>query len=327
MAAGWEPGEIVLKFRLGEFVLCRYPIPAMVCRDSFLEIPPGFSLQIPETALDQHGVDAAFILSCPLQGPLPRLSRAGNFVRYLMAEYRHYYIRIRGTFDHYFSSFNPRTRATILRKVRKFESLYGSDGSFRQHATPEEIAEFWPLARQLSARTFQERMLGQGLPGGAEFQTTIDALARANRVRGYLLLADSRPVSYVFGPIIGKHTFLYDFVGYDPEFAKLSPGIVLQYYIIRSIFQEEHLKVYDLCVGEGEHKRVFANSYQECADILYLRANTKSHALITAHLALQGLSRLIVSLLDRLRCKTTVKKMIRSQFRQRTPNSFPGWHP
>ena len=326
METRWKSGEIVLKFRLGEFVLCRCPIPALVCRESFLEIPPAFSLQIPEPTLDQHGVNAAFILSCPLPGPLPRLSRAGNLIRYLMTGYRHYYIRIQGTFDDYLSTFKPRTRATILRKVRKFESLYGTDNSFRQHATPEQIAEFWPLARRLSARTFQERMLGQGLPDDAEFQTTIDALARASRVRGYLLLADSRPVSYVFGPIIDNRVFLYDYLGYDPAFAKLSPGIVLQYYIIRSIFQEEHLKVYDLCVGEGEHKRLFANAYRECADILYLRANAKSRALITAHFGLQGLSRLIVALLDRLHCKTTVKKMIRSQFRQKTPNSFPGRH-
>ncbi len=321
MAARWEPGEIVLKFRLGEFVLFRYTFPAMVCRENFLEIPPALSLEVPEPELELHGLDAAFVRSCPLSGTLPRLSRRGPFIRYLSTRYRHYYIRRRGTFDQYLSTFNPRTRATILRKVRKFESIYGSENSFREYADPEEIAAFWPLARQVSARTFQERMLGQGLPDDSRFRMTIDTLARANRVRGYLLVAESRPVAYVFGPIIDNRILLYDYVGYDSAFAKLSPGTVLQYYIVRRIFQEGRVEIYDLCVGEGEHKRIFANGYKDCADIIHLRANAKSYALVTAHFQLQWLSRLFVTMLDKLHCKAAVKRIIRSPFRPDTPTA------
>jgi CelD/BcsL family acetyltransferase involved in cellulose biosynthesis len=319
MEPRWEPGEIVLKFRWGEFVLFRYTLPALVCHENFLEVPPALSLQAPEPELELHGLDAAFVRSCPLSGVLPRLSQAGPFIRYLSTQYRHYYVRRQGSFEHYLAAFNPRTRATILRKVRKFESICGSENGFREHTTPEQIAAFWPLARQISARTFQERMLGQGLPDDSRFRMTIDTLAQANRVRGYLLVAGSRPVSYVFGPIIDNRILLYDYVGYDSAFAKLSPGTVLQYYIIRRIFQEGHVAIYDLCVGEGEHKRVFANGFKECADILYLRANAKTHALVTTHFLLQRLSSLFVTLLDELHCKAAVKKMIRSRFRPNTP--------
>ena len=190
MEARWKPGEIVLKFRMGEFVLFRHPIPGMICQESFLEIPPALSLRAPERELDQHGLDAAFIRSCPVSEALPRLSRRGDFIRYLTTEYRHYYIRRQGVFAEYLATFNARRRATILRKVRKFEGIYGPDNSFREYTTPEEIAEFWPLARQISITTFQERMLGQGLPDDFEFRKAIVTLARANRVRGYLLFAD-----------------------------------------------------------------------------------------------------------------------------------------
>ena len=127
----------------------------------------------------------------------------------------------------------------------------------------------------------------------------------------------------MLGPVFGNRIFLYDFVGYDAAFAKLSPGIVLQYYIIRSIFQEERLEVYDLCVGEGDHKRIFANAYKDCADIIYLRANARSRALVTVHFVLQRLSRFIVTMFDRLHCKAAVKKVIRSQFRQQAPLTLP----
>jgi hypothetical protein len=318
----WKPGKIALKFRLGEFILFQCAIPATVCQENFLVIPPALSLQAPQQELEQNGLDAAFVPSCPLCGSLPRYSRAGAFIRYLKAAYRHHYIQIGASFDGYLATLNPRTRATILRKVRKFESIYGSEKSFGKYATPEEIAEFWPLARQVSAKTYQERMLGQGLPDDLEFRMAIDTLARAGRVRGYLLLADCQPVSYVFGPIIDHRIFLYDYVGYDSAFAGLSPGIVLQYYIIRSIFQEECLEVYDLCVGDGEHKRIFANAYKECADIIYLKAEAKHQALVAAHFVLQRLSRLIVTMIDRLHGKAAVKKMIRSQFRPKTPTAI-----
>ncbi len=314
MGVRWEPGEIVLKFRLGEFVLFRYTIPALVHQESFLDASPALSLQAPETELEQHGLEAAFIRSCPLPGNLPRLARVGGFVRYLTTEYRHYYIQRQGGFDDYLAAFSARRRATLLRKVRKFESLYGRDTSFREFATPEEIAEFWPYARRISARTFQERMLAQGLPGDAEFQSTIATLARTGGVRGYLLFAGTRPVSYVLGPVLDNRVFLYDFVGYDPAFAKLSPGIVLQYYIIRRLFQERRLEVYDLCVGEGEHKRAFANACKDCGDVIYLRTGSKHLAAAVMHLVLHTASRFVVTLLAKLRLKSTVKKMVRSRF-------------
>jgi hypothetical protein len=314
METRWEPGEFVLKFRLGEFILFRYAFPALVCQESFLAIPPALSLQTPEFELEQHGLDVAFIRSCPLAGPLPRLSRVGDCIRGLQAAYRHFYIVLQGTFEEYLSAFHARTRATILRKVRKFEKLYGPDKNFRESTTPDEIAEFWPHAREISAATFQERMLGQGLPGDPEFQSTIDTLARLNGVRGYLLFAGSRPVSYVFGPVLDNRIFLYDFVGYDPAFAELSPGIVLQYYIIRRLFQERRLEVYDLCVGEGEHKRIFANACKTCGDILYFKASPKYLTALVTHLLLQTISRLVVTTFDRLDLKSTVKKKIRSRF-------------
>lgn len=320
METRWEPGEIVLKFRLGEFILFRYAIPALVCQEGFMEIPPALSRQPPEFELERHGLDVAFVRSCPLPGPLPRLSRMGGFIRYLKAEYRHYYIQRRGTFEEYLSAFNARTRATILRKVRKFESIYGSDNTFHEYAKPEEVAEFWPYARQTSARTFQERMLGQGLPNDSAFRSTIEALARLNSVRGYLLFAGSRPVSYVFGPVLDNRIFLYDFVGYDPAFARLSPGIVLQYYIIRRMFQEQRLEIYDLCVGEGEHKRIFANACKTCGDIMFLNASPKYLTAVAIDFLLQTTSRYTVALLDQLHLKSTVKKKIRSRFSAYPPD-------
>jgi hypothetical protein len=75
----------------------------------------------------------------------------------------------------------------------------------------------------VSALTYQERLLDAGLPAGPEALERMRALARRDQMRGWLLFVDARPISYLYAPAEGD-TLIYAFLGYDPEFAELSPA-------------------------------------------------------------------------------------------------------
>ena len=56
-----------------------------------------------------------------------------------------------------------KSRSTLHKKVKKF--LDSGEGSgMRTFTKPHEIAEFHRLARGVSARTYQERLLDAGIP-------------------------------------------------------------------------------------------------------------------------------------------------------------------
>jgi CelD/BcsL family acetyltransferase involved in cellulose biosynthesis len=79
------------------------------------------------------------------------------------------------------------------------------------------------------------------------------ALARRDQMRGWLLFVDARPISYLYAPAEGD-TLIYAYLGYDPEFADLSPGTVLQLEAMRQLMDEDGFRLFDFTEGEGQHK-------------------------------------------------------------------------
>jgi CelD/BcsL family acetyltransferase involved in cellulose biosynthesis len=96
------------------------------------------------------------------------------------------------------------------------------------------------------------------------------ALASRDGVRAWLLFLGGKPISYLYAPAEGE-TLVYAYLGYDPEFAELSPGTVLQMEALREAMGEGRFKLFDFTEGEGQHKRQFASGEIECLDLLLVR--------------------------------------------------------
>jgi CelD/BcsL family acetyltransferase involved in cellulose biosynthesis len=309
----WEPTDSTLKFQLGEWILTRRPIRALSCRTHFMSIPVAYPLVPPEEALLGSGREVAVVTSCPVDSDLPSLKLYPRHIRYVSSRYRHYLVETKGTFDDYLAGFKSKTRSGLKRKVNKFHREFPGEGVFREYRQPEEMAEFLNEARKISARTFQERLLGRGLPEGERFLDELKEQAGRDQLRGYILFAGDDPVSFILAPVIDEQIALYDYVGFDPAFGHLSPGTVLQYHVVESLFAEENLTAYDLCTGEGEHKRLFATRQIDCADIYFFRKTFRFLVMTASHLALSRISSSLVKLLSVLGLKRRLKKFFRAK--------------
>lgn len=177
------------------------------------------------------------------------------------------------------------TRATIKRKRKRLVEASGGTLDIRRYRGPDEIAAFHPLARAVSATTYQERLLDAGLPEG---MAGLVALASANRLRAWLMFVEDRPVAYLCCTAQGT-ALRYDHVGHDPAFAQLSPGSVLQVEALRDLFADR-FAAFDFTEGEGQHKRQFATGGTACVDLLLLRPTLVNRALLGA---LTGFDRLV----------------------------------
>lgn len=309
----WERKTVSQRILLGEFEVFKPRFESIVTDTNFLHMPSDLAENPPLAEMREAGADVASVNSCPVGRTLGKMTRMGGSYRYVTNQYKHYFVRLDGSFDDYIASFNSKTRSTLLRKVRRFEKISPDTESFHVYRTPDEMEEFVRLARDVAEKTFQEHLFGYGLPDTPEFRAEIVERARQEAVEGYILFAGERPVAYIHGPITGGSIILYDHVGYDPEFRNYSPGTVLQYHVIQHLFNDGRLDVYDLCTGEGEHKRIFANDYAFCADMYFFRPRPRYMFVFFTHDLFQRLSRSVTWILEKLKIKSRVKRFIRGR--------------
>lgn len=235
-------------------------------------VPPG---------LNAEEADGLRVLSAPvgrvdeILGQLPGYAPGGR------QDYRRFYIAMDGSYEEYLARFSGKTRSTLRRKQRKLAKECGGTYGLSEHRTPAEIEEFLAAALPLSARTYQARLLDAGLPDTPEARAGMMARAEADELRCFLLRAHGEPVAYLSLPVVGQ-TLVYAHLGYDPDWARLSPGTVLQMEALERLFGERRYRWFDFTEGEGAHKAMFGTDSVECASFLLLRDTLANRALLGA---------------------------------------------
>ena len=233
-----------------------------------LGLAEALSGTIPELPPLPQDQDGYLVTSLPAER-LDALKAAHPTLRCTVRQrYRRSYVSLDGGFETYLSTFSAKSRSTLKRKLRRFVERSGGTLDLRCYRRPTEMEEFHRHARAVSALTYQEKLLDAGLPEDA--LPAMRELASRDAMRGWVLFLDGRPVSYLHAPAEGD-TLIYAHLGYDPEFAQLSPGTVLQLEAIRALMNEGRFRLFDFTEGEGLHKMRFATGSIACVDVLLLR--------------------------------------------------------
>lgn len=260
---------------------------------------------LPPLDRDAHGY---LVTSLPADRRDAVVAGAGGMIAFTRQSYTRRYIDLGGEFDAYFARLSSNTRSAMRRKTRRLADASGGVLDIRRYRTPDELAQFHDVAREISQKTYQEKLLGGGLPDDPAFLRAMAALAAADQARAWLLSIGGVPAAYLYCPI-DSGVVRYDHVGHDPAFADLSPGSVLQLEALRDLFGEGTLRRFDFTEGDGQHKQQFATGGVDCVDLLLLRPSVVNRLTTvalggfdramavgkraTAQLGLQGLARRI----------------------------------
>ena len=308
--SGWHRRSVPLKFQLGDWTLFSVALPLQERAERLGDA--AVPVEAPSAPADElvDGSRGFLIRGLPIADGVPRVSRNGDYICYVIHRYQHCYIDFGQSFDDYQKKFSAKTRSTLNRKVRKFEAHAGGAVRWRTYRTPEEIEAFIPLARGIAEKSYQEKLFGAGLPASAEFIAEARAQAAEDRVRAYLLFDGDKPVSYLYCPA-HEDVLLYAYLGYDPEWMHLSVGTVLQWLALKQLFEEGRFRYFDFDEGESDHKRLFATHQRQCANVLLMRRSLSARALIYGHLTVDGLSTWAGSRLDQLGLKKRIRRYLR----------------
>lgn len=266
-----------LRFQIGARTLAAVPRRLIRVPLSLDDVLAGRAPVLPPLGPGDHGF---LVTSLPAE----RLAelRAAGLVAAVRQRYHRYWVDLEGGEAAWRAALSANARSAIKRKHRKLAAEPGF--AITRHRTPAEIAAFHPQARAVSATTYQEALLGSGLPLDP---APLLALAAADRVRAWLLRAGGKPIAYLACTADGA-TLRYDHVGHDPARAAWSPGSVLQAQALADLFAEGRFARFDFTEGEGQHKRGLATGSVECVDLLLLRPTLANRLTLAALAGFDG---------------------------------------
>ncbi|MFW5969806.1 MAG: GNAT family N-acetyltransferase [Halofilum sp. (in: g-proteobacteria)] len=308
-----EQGEKILHLpcRLGEITFWSPALRLWVYRAGLFE--GASEAEVTERVrAEARRRDGAFLNSLRVSEGRAGLSLRNGFLRYVPQHDDRYVIDLSGSFDDYMTGFATKTRSTLRRKIRRFEREAGGELDVREYRSRDELADFLGSARTVSAQSYQEIMLDAGLPDSDTFSAEALANAEAGQCRGYLLFFEGRPVAYMYCPV-RDGVARYAYVGYDQEFASLSPGTVLLLNVLERLHDDPDIHTFDFLEGgdEGSHKAFFANRRLSCTNVFLLRPTPRNSAIVLVHAASRRLSRGLARTLDRLGLKQRIRQAIR----------------
>jgi CelD/BcsL family acetyltransferase involved in cellulose biosynthesis len=226
------------------------------------------------------GRDGVRVLSAPTARLAAITAHFAGFIVGGRQDYRRHYITMDQSFEAYMGRFSGKTRSTLRRKARKLAEEAGGY-TVTEHRTPAEIEAFLAAALPLSARTYQSRLLDAGLPGDAPSRRAMLEAAEAGLMRAFLLDAGGAPVAYLSLPVAGE-TLVYAHLGYDPEWARLSVGTVLQMDALERLFGEGRFRWFDFTEGDGAHKEMFGTHWAACSSLVLLEPTLANRTLLGA---------------------------------------------
>ena len=278
------PQSVPISFAIGSRRVLSVPRRLATLAFSLEDILSG---TLPFLPAPQGGPDGIRILSAPSAQVDALAARFPGHVLGGRQDYHRHFIAMTGSYEEYLARFSGKTRATLRRKQRKLADRAGRGFKVTAHRTPAEVEAFLQKALPLSARTYQARLLDAGLPTHESDRRAMLEAAEADRMRCFLLHAEGEAIAYLSLPVEGA-TLVYAHLGYDPDWARLSPGTVLQMEALEQLYAEGRFRYFDFTEGDGAHKALFGTDSVECASFLLLRGDVGNRLLLGSLAAFDG---------------------------------------
>jgi CelD/BcsL family acetyltransferase involved in cellulose biosynthesis len=301
--------RVTFSLKFGEFVLSRKSFNAVSLYFELGEHPELAALAAANLRDGPYDLVRFPNVDATLRTGLLRWSSGRLW--YAPAAYPLYCVDLKGSFEDYLCKFSQKSRKNLRRDREKLKRISGGNEYFREYRLPGEMRDFCSVARSISAKTYQERLLGVGLPDSPEFVEDMIRRAEHDLVRGYILYDKDHPVAFAYCSGRDKQ-LTYNTIGYDPAYTDHSPGRVLLYCLLDSLFAEKRFELFDFGMGDGFYKSFFSTHSFNCANIFCFRLSAKNLAFVISHAGLAALSRTVVRLTQALNIKDKIKKWARA---------------
>jgi hypothetical protein len=158
------------------------------------------------------------------------------------------------TFEAIYGHMSPKHRKNIKREIRQLFSEKNA-ARIRCYDKESDLGEMFHVVEGIAAKTYQ-RGLGAGFADNSQVRQRLGLAAQKGWLRANVLYIEDRPVAFWIGMLYHR-SFVSEYLGYDPEFRRLSPGIVLIMRVIEGFCNRANgdvVQELDFGLGGAEYK-------------------------------------------------------------------------
>lgn len=228
---------------------------------------------------------------------------------------KHYATSIPGTMDEYYQRLSHNSRSQAKSKVKKLVKQFPKQWRLRCFRNVEELDELVRDGERVAGKSYQ-RGLGVGFQDTSEERARIKLKAQKGWLRAYILYLGDEPAAIWFGDI-NEGIFGSDYLAFDPQFAKFSPGICLIVMVIEGFCGNlaEPVRGVDFATGYARYKEMFSDSVLEEKNSYIFAPTLKGTALNVSRFLAGNVNNSLKWLLTRTNLLEIVKRTWRSKMR------------
>lgn len=219
----------------------------------------------------------------------------------------HYRLELPPTFAECCAVRSGKSMKQIRRHAKRLGELHEDGLRMEELRDPVELTARAAEIEKLMAEAWQAAALGHRLDVGQVAQ-----VAARGWVRSFFLRCGPIPVAFVLCYQAGG-TLIREQSGYNPEYAKYYPGEILLYMMLERLYRDDTPKVVDFGVGEGYHKRAFANDKMMIDAIWIVRDTPANRTRFARFRCANILDRTVRVILDRIGVKRLLVRRAKKQ--------------
>jgi CelD/BcsL family acetyltransferase involved in cellulose biosynthesis len=212
-------------------------------------------------------------------------------------------------FDDYLASLGSKSRRMVRQSIRRFQA--GDGCSFTLVSQECQVDDFLSIAEAINQRTYQWD-LGQQLRANDITRQEYKRLAKAKKLRCYILRINGEPCAFIRGILVGG-VYNYQVPGFLTAYAKWSPGKLLLVLAIKDLIENTDCRVFDFGEGGDDvgYKSKFGNVRRPSRKILISRRFFPRPVLISlAHAILMGTKNIARRVFDTDQSRRRIRRML-----------------
>jgi hypothetical protein len=240
----------------------------------------------------------------------------------------HESLKLPSSIDELYKRMSSKRRSEIRRKAKKLVAQAATGINIVCYRHPEELDRIFQDVEEIAKKTYL-RGLGTGFEDNPLVRARLELCARKGWLRAHLLYIGDRPCAYWIGMLCGE-TFYGEYVGYDPEYRLLSPGMFVMLNVIETFCNGtsgDTVREVDFGFGNAEYKSALCNFSSVEASVFVFAPTLRGLRLNLTRTATRMADQVARKTVARANWLQKIKKTWRDRFAKRAENGPPEAEP
>lgn len=191
--------------------------------------------------------------------------------------------------------------------LNRFKTDHGREPSFREFARANEIPELLGLAEQIARSTYQRALQVGFAAGDEQTRELLRLAAEKGWLRAFVVFDQQSPMAFLTCTLYEGTAYL-DFIGFHPDYARYSPGLLLLLHAFEVFCREGGVRIVDFGRGDASYKQELSTIACSEAPMCFFRPTLGGRSLEFLWAATMAADNLFKRILERVGVLKSLKK-------------------